>query len=450
MSLRSVLKPYLGPAYRRIRKEIAARPALQGIVNGVVLCTQRKLSDARPIDIGQPEGRPVALVVGDRGLFDNLSGSSTLVRQQIECLVGLGFEVHVALVFQPHDVSREQADRTRLCRSGAVMAFELGIDVRPSSLLRLHRHLRPNKTGGRRPIPELLDAAGAIGIPAWHRPHYALVVCNYIWNLPVAIRLAGVCPVVLETHDIQCRQTAYWQGREATSGEEAFEIEAMGQADAIIALNREEFAAISRVHPSKTHLVYPSVPAAPASPAKVKPYGAVFVGSRHRPNYEGILWFVESVLPIVREACPGFTVAVCGSVCDVFKEEGKEEALKQEGVVALGRVDDLAAVYGASRMAIVPVHSGHGISIKTIEAMAHGMPVATTSTGIRGFPEDVSIPCADSVEGFASLVVGFLDGDAAEKASESSRLIHARHFSSEAYRLSFSAVTQSVLPRANP
>ncbi len=53
-------------------------------------------------------------------------------------------------------------------------------------------------------------------------------------------------------------------------------------------------------------------------------------------------------------------------------------------VVEHGFVDDLGAVYRDTDIAINPVRFGAGLKIKTVEALASGLPLVTTAEGARG------------------------------------------------------------------
>lgn len=448
MTLRSFLKPVFGKPYRFVARNGSAYPMLAGALGALSLIGQRRIDRSDAVaGHAAPSGKR-AMVVVDRRLVGYKAGNVRVVEQQVRQLKSLGFEVDAGLVFQAHETTRERLDPHKLERMGFSLGFEAGLDVDFFNILRCARHVRPNKTLGRRGVEDLLAAAEDMVVPVTGVPEYAVIICNYIWNLPVALKFAKGSPVVLETHDIQCRQNAYWQGRAATSGEVSFEIEAMGRADAIIALNSEEYREISARHPKKTHLVYPAL-AAVQRPEVPRVYDAVFVGSRHRPNYDGILWFLDDVLPLVRKAYPSFSVAIYGSVCDVFSEEGRADALSQPFVFAKGVVEDLCEAYSSAGMAIVPVHSGEGISIKTIEAMAFGMPFVTTSIGVRGFPVAERIPVADTAEGFARVVVEIME-EGNLPSSIMARRIHEKHFSPEAYRAAFVSLLSSVFLGGNP
>jgi GT2 family glycosyltransferase len=108
----------------------------------------------------------------------------------------------------------------------------------------------------------------------------------------------------------------------------------------------------------------------------------LFVGGfNHYPNREGIIWFVQEVLPIVRRHFPDVVLDIAGS-----KPPAEVLALACTGVNVLGYVSDehLEQLYAAATMAVAPLRYGAGVKGKVIEAMASGVPMATTSIGAQG------------------------------------------------------------------
>ncbi|WP_133243767.1 glycosyltransferase [Sphingomonas pokkalii] len=108
----------------------------------------------------------------------------------------------------------------------------------------------------------------------------------------------------------------------------------------------------------------------------------LFVGGfNHTPNREGILWFVQEVLPLVRARRPDVVLDVVGS-----KPPAEVLDLASPGVNVLGFVSDerLMRLYAEATIAVAPLRFGAGVKGKVIEAMAMGVPVATTPTGAQG------------------------------------------------------------------
>ena len=132
--------------------------------------------------------------------------------------------------------------------------------------------------------------------------------------------------------------------------------------------------------------------------------GILFVGGfGHPPNLDGIVWFIEEVLPVARELGCTQTLHIVGSnLPDAVKK------LACSNIVVHGFLSDqeLTSLYKQVRLAVVPLRFGAGVKGKVVEALQQGLPVVTTSIGAEGLPEPDSVMhIADSVESFAEMVV---------------------------------------------
>ena len=133
-------------------------------------------------------------------------------------------------------------------------------------------------------------------------------------------------------------------------------------------------------------------------------HGLIFVGGfRHTPNVEGILWFAESVLPLLREKNFNEPIRVVGSGLDAKNEE----TLRKVGIEVLGKQDDLESIYRASRIAIIPLLSGRGKKGKLAEALSFGIPIITTEVGAEsfGFQLNDGVEVANLPSDFASAIL---------------------------------------------
>lgn len=155
-------------------------------------------------------------------------------------------------------------------------------------------------------------------------------------------------------------------------------------ADAILTRSAEEQAWLTARYGDKVFQMplffYPTLPV--AQPVLPTGQTLLFVGNfAHRPNPDGLHWFVQSCLPLLAQQCPAVKLIVVGSFAqaDIF-------ALQSEQITVLGRVSDaqLTALYQQARVVIAPLRFGAGVKGKVIEALAHGVPVVTTTYGVEG------------------------------------------------------------------
>ncbi len=138
-------------------------------------------------------------------------------------------------------------------------------------------------------------------------------------------------------------------------------------------------------------------------------FGLLFVGGYgHSPNVDAVTYFVHEVLPLVRQEVGPIRVVLAGS-------NPPKEVLALEGtdVVVPGWVEDLSDFYRFSRLVIAPLRFGAGVKGKIGEAMAHGVPVISTSVGISGMylSHGDNVLIGDTKEEFARQVID-LYGDA--------------------------------------
>jgi len=127
---------------------------------------------------------------------------------------------------------------------------------------------------------------------------------------------------------------------------------------------------------------------------------ALFVGSAYAPNLDGLRWLLQNVWPALADT--GLQLDVVG---DVGPRLGLGLGLADApGLRVHGRVADLEAAYAAADIVVNPVRHGSGMKIKTVEALAHGLPLVSTGHGVRGLahvPDDPAFVVADDAAAFA-------------------------------------------------
>ena len=160
--------------------------------------------------------------------------------------------------------------------------------------------------------------------------------------------------------------------------------------------------------------------------------GIMFVGGfNHRPNVDGILWFVNNVFPLIRKQCDIQLYIVGSNAPKEIKALGKKS-----GVIFKGFVSDeeLNQLYNDTKMVVAPLRYGAGIKGKIVEAMYNGIPVVTTSVGAEGIKEaDKIMEIADDEIKFAEKVVNlYQDEEKLQRLSLDSRKNINTYFNQEA------------------
>ena len=212
--------------------------------------------------------------------------------------------------------------------------------------------------------------------------------------------------------------------------------------DVVLYPSDEEAAIVSDIEPGVTaRAILPYCFAEFAAPREATPDPVIlFVGGfAHGPNQEAVLWFVDHVLPLIREHCPAVKLAIVGS-----NPSPQVLGLAGNGISVAANVSDAALreFYRTSRVAVVPLRYGAGVKLKVVEALREGLPLVTTPTGAQGLPGlDQVVSICDGPRSFADAVCNLLEDDrlwvrqcaaqvayAAERYSESAfrtRLIDA-------------------------
>ena len=138
---------------------------------------------------------------------------------------------------------------------------------------------------------------------------------------------------------------------------------------------------------------------------------ALFVGYfDHRPNVEGLRWYLERVHPLVARRVPGYRLRVVGHG-DL--SEVRARWAHDSRVELLGAVDSLGEQLSSARIGLGPMLSGAGIRGKINQYSAAGRPTVSTRIAAAGLPyrDGESIALAETPEEFARAVERLLTDD---------------------------------------
>lgn len=139
--------------------------------------------------------------------------------------------------------------------------------------------------------------------------------------------------------------------------------------------------------------------------------GLLFVGALHpdTPNEDGLVWFIEHVMPLLRARLPRPPVLrVVG-----INRSKRVMALAGDDVQVLGPRDALAPLYDGARVFIAPVRFAGGVPAKVIEAAAQGIPVAASALLVRqlGWREGIDIQAGRDAQTFSEGIARLLRDD---------------------------------------
>lgn len=137
-------------------------------------------------------------------------------------------------------------------------------------------------------------------------------------------------------------------------------------------------------------------------------YDVVFLGNlRTENNVAGVLWFLQSVLPQLRQQRPEISVLISGSnpVPSVI------EACEAAQVDVLPNPASASRIYRSGKVLINPISTGSGTSIKSVDMLYFGKPIVTLEKGLFGLPQDARkyFKVATDAESFGRLVLEGLE-----------------------------------------
>ncbi len=250
--------------------------------------------------------------------------------------------------------------------------------------------------------------------------NYDCIVCDFPTPAPNVTRLQDC---VLFQHNVE---TMIWQRHAAQARnlpEKAymrlqarrmavFERDVCRSVRHIIAVSEEDASTMKRMFGVTNISTIPTgVDVDHFKPPSSQPVTAdlIFLGAMDwLPNIDGMRWFVDAVLPLIRRSRPKCSVAVVGRNPS---REVQSFAAKNPLIHVTGTVPDVRPWLWGSHVSIVPLRIGGGTRIKIYESMAAQVPVVSTAIGAEGLnvhhPADIRI--ADNPEEFASACLELLD-----------------------------------------
>ena len=128
----------------------------------------------------------------------------------------------------------------------------------------------------------------------------------------------------------------------------------------------------------------------------------LIIASNNAANLHATTQFMTNVYPKIKNIVPNVEVILVGTLCDSIED--------YEGLVKIGKVDDLSGIYRTAAVVINPTTFGTGLKIKTIEALGYSKPLVTTPVGAEGLEDgdNIAFLIAHTKIEFAEKVINIL------------------------------------------
>jgi hypothetical protein len=247
-----------------------------------------------------------------------------------------------------------------------------------------------------------------------------VIYTNHYFNLPLAIKIKksltriGLAPkIILDTHDLQYRNYLEQNYRVPLNWyppveevERTLEYEYLSSPDALVFVSekeRQEYLSSSAKYNLKAQEVYFAIPidtklpkmASSVRNEQSQKINILLVMADNEANRQSLSWFIESVYPRIEHM--NIEVKIVGDI-----NKSNKGATFPLNLTFLGRVENIHDYYVQSHIAVLPILSGNGIAIKTLEALEYGKPYIGTSVAGRGISSIMEEGFHDTQEGFIS------------------------------------------------
>ena len=384
-------------------------------------------------------GRPGAadiLVCAILHPFPPCHGSGVRIAQYIRYLAGLGLGVDLAVLSDltsEAKVAEHAQAALEHCRKVVVVRHPIS----SSRLARLAYSAWGRMVGFR--VGDWLRCPGRFPRAihrALGRGHYRAVIISGL-HLAALTRIFHP-PVlrILEAQDVWFDRyqsfAALGRGAElANFADPGREARLVQRFDQVLALMERDASIFRSIGVTRPIAVVPFVADAElmglsgvgAGEPPARPPRILFVGSEGSNNLDGIRFFRTRVLPLVRRQVPTCRFRVVGKAAGQLDAGG--------GVDLVGWCDRLADEYRQAAAVVVPLRMGSGLKTKTVEALAHGKALISTTIGVQGIDlvpgRDAAV--SDDPAVLAQETIRILQDDGVRQSfEENARALAARLF----------------------
>ncbi|MBU2851342.1 glycosyltransferase family 4 protein [Acidithiobacillus ferrivorans] len=270
--------------------------------------------------------------------------------------------------------------------------------------------------------------AQLIDIVAGERPDF--IICEHLHTAQyggVLKKLYPDTPIILREHNVE-----YVILRRMASGFRnpikrliyahqarrlrKYEKKALGWVDQVIAVTATDANMLNSMRPDLAHPVEVVLSTITGPDRVNKTFmegGAIrllhFAAMESPANQEGLLWFLDAVLPILRSLNIRFRLSIFGKGMPDWVAH-----YAAEDVMVRGFVENVEDAYAEADLALVTVQAGSGVRIKILEHSIWGVPIVSTRVGAEGLvhPLESGVSVCDSAKEYANIISRFANDPA--------------------------------------
>lgn len=262
---------------------------------------------------------------------------------------------------------------------------------------------------------------------------WVIDVIKKIKNIPVVLRQENVEMIIMkrfyeQQRNLILRYYSYLQYRKFIK----YEPELCGKFDTCLMISNIDENTIKKYNSKiKTNVIPVGIENFLLNNEKKNliPFSLAHIGSMSWfPNFDGIQWFIEDILPKVIKIVPQVKLFVYGGGSFSRLEVPKEVS---NNVNIVGFVDDIWRELENKSLIVIPLRIGSGIRVKILEMLAAGQPVLTTSIGIEGIPvyNGQHLLVADNEEEMVAQIMDFFN----DKVDKSLLVANGKEFIRQNY-----------------
>lgn len=215
------------------------------------------------------------------------------------------------------------------------------------------------------------------------------VICSYIFQSKLLEYVPSYALKIIDTHDMFTDRYAILdklgKPREFFSCTQREEGWYLSRADIVFARREEERDYFDMISTAKVYTVPHIEDKCYLAKGADDLRKIGLVASANLINLDIVINFVAELIRQKNHGW-GFTVIIAGQVKELvdIQDPIQAQVITHPDVKFLGYVNDISDFYEEVDMIVCPIMSGTGINVKTVQAMAHGMPVLATQHATKG------------------------------------------------------------------